>query len=49
MGRAYRFKVALKEKIDMMNDLFSVFTEEEKKEYLRLLRKIYDKLRGDNE
>ncbi|MDP8259271.1 MAG: MarR family transcriptional regulator [Candidatus Aadella gelida] len=33
-------------KIDVVNDVFSVFTYDEKKEYLRLLTKVYTKLRG---
>lgn len=33
-------------KIDIVNDVFSVLTSDEKKEYLRLLTKVYDKLRG---
>lgn len=38
-----------KQKSEMVNDIFSVFTAAEKTEYLRLLRKVYDKLRSKDE
>ena len=38
-------KQVMKWREDMTNDLFSVLTESEKKEYLRLLKKVYSNLR----
>ncbi|MBU0682948.1 MAG: MarR family transcriptional regulator [Candidatus Omnitrophota bacterium] len=41
-------KLMDKERRELVNDLFSVFTSSEKREYLKLVKKMYNNLAGEN-